>query len=141
MRGVEFPGHNKVKAAIARHLAMLLQNHTPRCHPCQNGTAKNLQTRWGRKGTAAPPPYRHRQQNPEPTPQPTPPLPGTPLASTRNNSGDERLDIINLPAGYMYWHTSLPCAESFTLDASAQESQHDSDFDRDILPDEGTSTG
>jgi len=27
--GVEFPGHNKVKAAIARHPAMLRQNQTP----------------------------------------------------------------------------------------------------------------
>jgi len=30
-RGVEFPGHNKVKAVIERHPAMLRQNHTPRC--------------------------------------------------------------------------------------------------------------
>jgi hypothetical protein len=41
----------------------------------------------------------------------------------------------------MYSHTSLPCAESFTLDAAAQESKHDTDFDPDMLPDEGTSTG
>ena len=67
-RGVEFPGHNKVKAAIARHPAMLRQNQTPGCLPCQNGTAKNPQTRWRRKGTGAPPPNRRRQQNPEPTP-------------------------------------------------------------------------
>jgi hypothetical protein len=32
-RGVEFAGHKKVKAAIARHLAMLRQNHTPGCLP------------------------------------------------------------------------------------------------------------
>ena len=140
-RGVEFPGHNKVKAAIARHPAMLRQNQTHGCLPCQNGTAKNPQTRWRRKGTGAPPPNRRRQQNPEPTPEPTPPLPGTPLASTSNISGDQRLEIINLPADYMYLHTSLPCAESFTLDASAQESEHDTDFDPDMLPDEGTSTG
>ena len=136
-RGVEFHGHNKVKAAIARHPAMLRQNQTPGCLPCQNGTAKNLQTRWRRKGKGAPPPNRHRQQNSEPTP----PLPGTPLASTRNISGDQRLEIINLPAGYTYSHTSLPCSESCTLDASAQESEHDTDFDPDMLPDEGTSTG
>ena len=70
-----------------------------------------------------------------------PPLPGTPLASTGNISGDQRLEIINLAAGYTYSHTSLPCAESFTLDASAQECEHDTDFDPDMLPDEGTSTG
>jgi len=70
-----------------------------------------------------------------------PPLSGTPLASTSNTSGDQHLEIINLLAGYTYSHTSLPCAESFTLDASAQESEHNTDFDPDMLPDEGTSTG
>ena len=106
---------------------------------------KNPQTRWRRKETGAPPPNPRRQQNPEPTaeptPEPTPPLPGTPLASTGNISGHQRLEIIKLPASYTYSHTSHPCAESFTLDASAQESEHDSDFDPDMLPDEGTSTG
>jgi hypothetical protein len=53
---VEFSGHNKVKAAIARHPAMLRQNQTPRCLPCHNGTAKNPQTRWRRKGSGAHPP-------------------------------------------------------------------------------------
>jgi hypothetical protein len=38
-RGVEFPGHNKVKAAIQRHPAMLRQNQMSGCLPCQNGTA------------------------------------------------------------------------------------------------------
>jgi hypothetical protein len=140
-RGVKFPGHNKVKAAIARHPAMLRQNQTPGCLPWQNGTAKIPQTRWRRKGTGAPPPNRRRQQNPEPTPEPTPPLPRTPLSSTGNTSGDDSLEIINLPAGYMYSHISLPCAEPFTLDASAQESEHNTDFDPDMLPDEVTSTG
>jgi hypothetical protein len=46
-----------------------------------------------------------------------------------------------LLAGYAYLHTSLPCAESLTLDASAQESEHDTDFDPDMLSDEGTFTG
>jgi hypothetical protein len=147
--GVEFPGHNTVKAAIARHPAMLRQNLTPGCLPCQNDTTKNPQTRWRRKGTGAPAPNRSRQQNPEqnpeptpaPTPEPTPALPGTPLTSTGNTSGAQSLEIINSPAGYTYSHTSLPCAESFTVDASAQESEHDTDFDSDMLPDEGTSTG
>src|SRR5882757_1034010 len=43
--GVEFPRHNRVKAAIARHPAMLRQNQTPGCLSCQNGTAKNTQMR------------------------------------------------------------------------------------------------
>jgi len=51
------------------------------------------------------------------------------------------VQIVNLPAGYAYSHTSPPCAEFVTLDASAQDSQHDTDFDPDMLTDEGTSTG
>jgi len=82
-RGVEFPGHEKVKPAIQGHLAMLHQNPKSGCHPCQNGTPKNPQTRWQRNGTGAPPPDRRR----EPTPEPTPPLPGTPPTPTGNTSG------------------------------------------------------
>ena len=55
-RGVEFPAHNELKAAIQRLPAMLRQNQTSGCLPRQNGTAKNLQTHWRRKGTDAPPP-------------------------------------------------------------------------------------
>ena len=51
--GVEFPGHKKVKAAKERHPAMLHQNQTARCLPCQNGTTKHPQTCWRRKGTGA----------------------------------------------------------------------------------------
>jgi len=100
-RSVEFPWHNKVKDAIARHPAMLRQNQTPGCLPCQNDTSKSPQTRCRRKRTGAPPPNRRRQRNPapttEPTPEPTPPRPGTALASTGNTSGDQCLEIINLP--------------------------------------------
>jgi len=53
-RGVEFPVHNNVKAAIERHPAMVDENQTNSCLPCQNGTAKNPRTRWRRKGTGAP---------------------------------------------------------------------------------------
>jgi len=49
--------------------------------------------------------------------------------------------MVNLPARYAYSHTSLPCAESFTVDASAQNSQHDSNFDPDMLNDDESSTG
>jgi len=55
-RGVESPGHRIVKAVIDRHLAMGRQNHPARFLSCQNGTAKNTQTCWRRKGTGAPPP-------------------------------------------------------------------------------------
>jgi len=46
--GVEFPGHNKVSAAIKRHPVMAREDQTDDCLPCQNGTAKNPQTRWRR---------------------------------------------------------------------------------------------
>ena len=81
-RGVEFRGHEKVKAEIQRHPAMLHQNFTSGCLPCQIGATKNPQTRWRRKGTGAPTPDQHRQQ----TPEPTPPLHGTPPAPTGNTS-------------------------------------------------------
>jgi SPX domain protein involved in polyphosphate accumulation len=42
--GVQFPGHNKVKAAIERHLVMVHENQMDCCLPCQNGTAKNPET-------------------------------------------------------------------------------------------------
>jgi hypothetical protein len=38
-RGVEFPGHTKVKAVIQRHPAMLRQNPMSGCLPCHIGTA------------------------------------------------------------------------------------------------------
>jgi len=128
--GVEFPGHNKVKAAIQRHPAMLRQNQTSGCLPCQNGTAKYLQTRWRRKGTGAPPPTRRRER----TPDPTPPPPGTPPAPTGNTSGAQPSEIVNLPAGYTCSHTALPCAEFFDDD---EDTQHDINFDPDKLTDEG----
>jgi hypothetical protein len=120
---------------------MLRQNHTPCCLPCPNGTANNSQTRWGHKRTGAPLHNRCGQKTPEPTSEPTPSLHGTAPASTSNISSDQCREIITLPAKYAYSHTSLPCAESFTLDASAQDSEHDKDFDPDMLPVEGTSTG
>jgi len=43
-RGVEFPGHKNVKAAMERHQAMLWQNLTDGCLPCHNGTAQIPQT-------------------------------------------------------------------------------------------------
>jgi len=48
-QGVVIPGHYKVMAAIERHQAMVLQNQTDSCLPCQNGRAKHTQTRCRRK--------------------------------------------------------------------------------------------
>ena len=66
-RGVESLGHRIVKAVIDRHLAMGRQNHPARFLSCQNGTAKNTQTCWRRKGTGAPPPDWRRQLTPDPS--------------------------------------------------------------------------
>jgi hypothetical protein len=128
--GVEFAGHNKVKAEIERHPAMLRQNQTSGCLPCQNGTAKNPQTHWRRKGTGAPPPARRIERIPEPTPS----LPGTPPAPTGNISRAQLAEIVNLPAGYMYSHTACPSAEFSEPD---KNNEHDTDFDPDRLTDEG----
>jgi len=134
--GVEFPCHKQVKAVIETHPAMLRQNHTAGCLPCQNCMAKDLQTRWRRNVTGAPLPNWRRQ----PTPELTPPLPGTLPVPAGYISAAQCAQIVTLPAGYAYSHTSLPCAEFFTLNASAQDSQHDTDFDPDILTDKGAST-
>jgi len=129
-RGVEFPGHKKVKAATQRHPAMLRQNKKSGCLPCQNATTKNPQTRWTCKGTGAPPAARCREGIPEPTP----PLPGTPPAPTSNSSEAEPAEIINLHAGHTYSHIACPCAEYFEDD---EDIKHDTDFDPDMVTDEG----
>jgi len=119
-----------VKAAIQRHPAMLRHNQTSGCLPCQNGTAKNPQTCWKHKGTGAPSPARCRVR----TPEPTPPPPSTPPAPTGNTSGARPSEIVNLPAGYTYSHTAHPWAE-FSEDD--QDTKHDTDFDPDMLTDDG----
>jgi hypothetical protein len=129
-RGVEFPGHKKVNAAIQRHPAMLRHNQTSGLLPCQNGNAKNPQTRWRRKGTGAPPPARRRVR----TPEPTPPPPGMPPAPSGNTSKAQLSDIINLPARYTYSDTALPWAEFFEDD---EDTELATDFDPDMLTDHG----
>jgi len=42
--------------------------------------------------------------------------------------------MVNLPAGYKYWHTALPCTEFFEDD---EDTEHDTDFDPDMLTDVG----
>jgi len=53
-RGVAFPGHELVKAAIGRHPAMVQEYRTDGCLPCKHGTGHNPQTSWSCKGTDAP---------------------------------------------------------------------------------------
>jgi len=129
-RGVEFPGHKKVKVAMQRLPAMLRQNQMSGCLCCHNGTANNPQTHWRRKGTGAPPSARRRPQTTEPTPL----LPGMPPAPNDNTSGVQPSEIVNLPARYMYSHTALPCVEFFDAD---EDTQHNTDFDPDMLTAEG----
>jgi len=70
-----------------------------------------------------------------------PPLPGMQSALLGNNAGAEGSQIVNVPAEYANLHTALASAELFTLDASAQDSQNDTDFDPDMLTDQATATG
>jgi hypothetical protein len=94
-RGVEFPGHNMVNAAIKRHPAMVRENHMDSCLPCRNGTTKNPQTCWKRKGTGA---LLPRQAPAQPR---MPPVP----------AGDEESsEIEGMTPGYVYIHTPLPSA-------------------------------
>jgi len=132
-----------VNAAIERHTTMLCQNYTDGCLSCQNGTAKNSQTRWRRKETGASLPDRSTQPTSEPTsPLPsTPTRPGTPPVPPGYNAGAQHSQLVQFPARSMNSHTSVHSAEFFTLDAYAQDSQHDTDFDPDMLAEEGTSTG
>jgi len=85
----------------------------------------------------APPPNEQRQQKPEPKP----PQPGTPPAPPSVNDGDWSTQIDNLPPRYVYSHAPLPKAQLFNHDVYTQDSQHDKDFNPDMLTDERTSTG
>jgi len=135
--GVEFPGHRNVKAAMERHSAMLRENQTDGCLPCQNATAQNPQTRWRRKGMGAPPPdwLRH------PTPEPMPPPPEMPLVPPGNNEAAQVSEIEGVPPGYVYIHTPLSRAQFFNHDAYAKDCKRDKDVNPDLLTDKGTSTG
>jgi len=116
-RGVEFPGHQKVKAAIERHLAMVYKNQTDCCLPCQNGTAKNPQTRWRRKGTATLPPQ------PAAPPPGTPPQSGTPCVPPGDSDGHESYEIEGMPSLCVYIHSSHPNTPFFNHNAYAKDSK------------------
>jgi len=60
-----------------------------------------------------------------------------PPAPTGNTSGAQLSEIVNLPAGYMYLHTALPCAEFFE---DNEDTELDTDFDPDMLTDDGLYT-
>jgi len=148
-RGVEFPGHTKVKAAMERHPAMIYQNQSDGCFPCQNGTARNPQTRWKRKGMGAPPPVQCRHRTPNPTPSPsvtpsqpgTPSPPGTPPSPPGPTQGTQISQTDNLPAAKADSRVSLPKTQGVNLDALAEDSLNDDDFDPELLTDERASCG
>jgi hypothetical protein len=120
-RGVEFLGHQKVKAATERHPAMVYKNHTAGCFPSQNGTANNPVTRWRRKGTAAPPPL------------PAAPPPGIPPAPPRDAVGKESYEMEGMPSRCVYMHSPLPNTRFFNNNAFAKESKCDKDCIPDLL--------
>jgi hypothetical protein len=121
MQGVEFPGHQKVKDVRERHPAMVYKNHTAGCPPCQNGTAKNSQTRWKRKRTATPPP------------QPAAPVPGTPTAPPGAAEGNESYEIEGMSSRCVYMYSSPANTQFFNHNAFAKASQRDNDFVPDLL--------
>jgi len=135
-RGVEFPGHYTVKAAEQRHPAMLRHNQTSGWLLCHNGTTKNPETRSRCKGTGSPPLARRRVRTREPTTHPpgTPPTPPTRPAPTGNTFSAQTSEVVKLLAGYSYSHTALSDAEFVEDDGDAD---HHSDFDPDMLSDEG----
>jgi hypothetical protein len=58
-----------------------------------------------------------------------------------NNARAQHSQIVNVLARYTYSRILLHSGQSFTLDFYEQDSQHDTDIDLDMLPDEETSTG
>jgi hypothetical protein len=132
-RGVEFPENTKMQAIIQRPPAMLGEKETCGCHACQNGTAQNSQTGWRSQGSGPPPPDQRIDRTPEPT-QPLPSMPATP---TGNKSRAQSCQIVNLPTGYTYSHSALPSAQIFE---DEEDTQHDTDFDPDMLNDESLYT-
>jgi hypothetical protein len=120
-RGVEFPGHQKVKAAMERNPAMIYKDTTAGCLPCQNGTAKNLLIRWRRKGTTAPPP------------EPAAPPPRTPPAPPCDAEGNKCYEIEGMPSRCVYMHSPLSNTQFSNHNAFAKESKCDKDFIPDLL--------
>jgi hypothetical protein len=124
-RGVEFPGHEKVKAAMERHPAMIPQNQSDGCLPCQNGTARNPQT--------IPAQHTFSTRNAIAARNAT--------CATRFHSGRRNITIRQF-ARRKY---GFPCFSAKTQgvnhDALATDSLNDDDFDPELLSDERASWG
>jgi len=112
---------------MERHPAMVYKNHTAGCLPCQNGTAKNQQTHWRRKGTAAPLPEPAAPLPRRPSP------PGTAPPPACNAEGNHSHDIEGMPSRCVYMHSPLPNTQFFNYNAFAKDSTCDKDFIPDLL--------
>ena len=106
-RGVDSPRHKMVRSAMERHPAMVYGNHTAGCLPCQNGTDKNPQTCWRRKGTAAPAP------EPAAPPPKRPPLHGTPPPPPGDTDGHGSYEIEAMLSKFVYLYSPHPNTEFF----------------------------
>jgi len=127
MRGVEFPGHRKVKAVMERHPAMVYTNHKDGYLPCQYGTGKIPQTSWRGKQTGAPPPVPVA-----PAPR-MPPLPRMPLRPPGDSEGTRSYKIEGMPSRCVYIHSPLPNTQFFIHNAYAKHSKREKDFFPDLL--------
>jgi hypothetical protein len=91
---------------------------------------------------------QRRQQTPQRFPEMTPGTTSGPKQSLPvrlpvphdNNTRAQSSQSVKVPSGYASFHNDLPCAKLFTLDASAQDSLNDTDFNQDMRPDEGKNT-
>jgi len=116
-----------VNPTMERHPSMVYKNHTAGCLPCHNGTTKNMETRWRRKETAAPPP------------EPAAPLPGrqsppgTPRAPPGVTEGNESYQIEGMPSRCVYMHSPHPITQFFNHNAFAKDSKRDKDLIPDLL--------
>jgi len=128
-QGVEFSGHHKVKAAIERHPAMVIENHIDGFLPCQHDPGKGPQTccGWKRLG-------EHRSAL-------APPPPVTPPAPPGNSEGRECSNIDGVPPRYVDIHTSFLYALLYNLDAYAKDRKRNTDLIPDLLTNERSSTG
>jgi len=126
-RGVVFPGHKKVISTMERRLAMVYKHHTAGCLPCPNDTAENLETRWRRKGTAAPPPDLAPRLPGWPSPPRTPPSP------PGDTEGNKIYEIEGMPSRCVYMHSPLPNTQLFNHNAFFKDSKCDKDYIPDLL--------
>jgi len=112
---------------------MVYQNYKDGCLPSQNGTAKNLQTRWWRKGSCAPQPEPAARPPRTPPPPGTTPAPGTPHAPPGVSDGQERYGMEGMPSRFVYLDSPLPNTEFFNHNAYGKDTKHEKDIIPDLL--------